>query len=135
MHILTFPFNLLTYPTIPDPIKKGRNNLLPITFLLSYLWIFAFSFFATWWMAHASAALAICYLYIPFALVPLGLLFRDIDKIYFLSEEVKLMHRKHEDESKTIKIRDPYMLATFQMTVATSINWLILTAVKTTASF
>jgi len=131
LYILTLPFNALTYFTIPDPIKKGRAKLLPVTFIASYLWIFVYSFFITWWMATLSAAYQIDYIFIPFFGVPVGLIIRDIDKMIELRNECKDI----KDPKKFVMLKEPYPCTIFQFSVATSINWLIFNAAKTTITF
>jgi hypothetical protein len=131
MHVFTMPFNALTYYTIPDPIIKKRYNLLPLTFISSYLWMFAFSFFITWWMAIVSAAYDIDQQFIPFFVVPAGLIMRDIDKFQEFRDEIKLL----KQTDNYIPVQEPYACSIFQFSVATSINWIIFIFAKTNISF
>lgn len=131
MHVFTMPFNALTFYTIPDPVIKKRYNLLPLTFITSYLWIFAFSFFITWWMAVVSAAYDIDQQFIPFFVVPAGLIMRDVDKFQEFRDEIKLL----KQTDNYIPVQEPYACSIFQFSVATSINWIIFIIAKTNISF
>ena len=59
MWFLSLPLMVPMWITIPDPQDKNRAKFFPIAFVMSILWIAAFSYFMVWWATLVGQALGI----------------------------------------------------------------------------
>jgi len=48
--IISLPFMLPMWITIPDPKNPARQSLYPLSFIMSSVWISIFSYLLTWWL-------------------------------------------------------------------------------------
>merc|ERR1719259_1005777 len=59
MWFLSLPLMVPMWITIPDPQDKNRAKFFPIAFVMSILWIAAFSYFMVWWATLTGETLGI----------------------------------------------------------------------------
>jgi len=59
MWFLSLPLMVPMWITIPDPQDENRKKFFPIAFVMSILWIAAFSYFMVWWATLVGEALGI----------------------------------------------------------------------------
>lgn len=80
MYIFLIPLTHFQYYTIPNPMKKGKQNFYPLTLFLSIVWIWFYTWLIVWWTYTLTEAAGLHYNIIPMLLYPFGISIRDRKK-------------------------------------------------------
>jgi sodium/potassium/calcium exchanger 2 len=121
MYIVLAPHTHLQYLTIPNPMRRDKNNFYPVTLVFSMVWIWFYTFLIVWWTWKLSEAFSIHYSIIPMVFYPLGISIRDRKK--FVDFKIAADIFKEELSDHEISLAETYSAPIFQITGLVGFSW------------
>ena len=79
-YILLIPLTHTQYCTVPNPMRKGKQNFYPLTLFMSLAWIWFYTWMIVWWTYTLTIATGLHFSTFPMILYPLGISIRDWKK-------------------------------------------------------
>ena len=120
MWYISLPLMLPMWATIPDPQDESRKKFFPLSFILSILWIAAFSYLMVWWATLVGQAVGISDAVMGLTFLAAGTSVPDLITSV-------LVARKGEGD---MAVSSSIGSNLFDVTVGLPLPWLIYTAIS-----
>ena len=106
IYLVLTPLTHLQFYSIPNPMKKGRQNFYPLTLFCSIMWIWFYTWMIVWWTYSVTISLGLHFSIIPMLLYPIGISIRDRKKWTDFRLTLKLF--KDELHDQEISLAETY---------------------------
>lgn len=123
VYLLLMPLTHLQYITIPNPMRRGKENLYPITLLMSMAWIWAYSFLIVWFTFDVTVTFQFNFNVLPMFLYPFGIALRDYKKKVNLEQAIEAF--EHEISDQKMSLAETFSGPIFQITGLMGVTWLL----------
>jgi len=131
IYILLIPLTHLQAFTIPNPMRgknEKRENLYPITLLMSMLWICLYSGVIVWWTFDLTVALEMKFNVLPMLLYPFGIAMRDYRRKEHLEKAILTFNAELKDQR--LSLAETFSAQIFQITGLMGLTWSLYIGLK-----